>query len=86
MSSFAVIEKKMQGVGLSDAAINAFRHSVNVLESKQSMMIPEADIEPAEGIAEWETLVAATPEADAELLAQSVLIKLNGGLGTGMGL
>ena len=86
MSSFAVIEKKMQGVGLSDAAINAFRHSVNVLESKQSMMIPEADIEPAEGIAEWETLVATTPEADAELLAQSVLIKLNGGLGTGMGL
>ena len=86
MSSFAVIEKKMQGVGLSDAAINAFRHSVNVLESKQSMMIPETDIEPAEGIAEWETLVAATPEADAELLAQSVLIKLNGGLGTGMGL
>ena len=86
MSSFAVIEKKMQGVGLSDAAINAFRHSVNVLESKQSMMIPEADIEPAEGIAEWEALVAATPEADAELLAQSVLIKLNGGLGTGMGL
>lgn len=86
MSSFAVIEKKMQGVGLSDAAINAFRHSVNVLESKQSMMIPEADIEPAEGIAEWETLVAAAPEADAELLAQSVLIKLNGGLGTGMGL
>lgn len=86
MSSFAVIEKKMQGVGLSDAAINAFRHSVNVLESKQSMMIPEADIEPAEGVAEWETLVATTPEADAELLAQSVLIKLNGGLGTGMGL
>ncbi len=86
MSSFAVIEKKMQGVGLSEAAINAFRHSVNVLESKQSMMIPEADIEPAEGIAEWEALVAATPEADAELLAQSVLIKLNGGLGTGMGL
>lgn len=86
MSSFAVIEKKMQGVGLFDAAINAFRHSVNVLESKQSMMIPEADIEPAEGIAEWETLVATTPEADAELLAQSVLIKLNGGLGTGMGL
>ena len=86
MSSFAVIEKKMQGVGLSEAAINAFRHSVNVLESKQSMMIPEADIEPAEGIAEWEALVASTPEADAELLAQSVLIKLNGGLGTGMGL
>lgn len=86
MSSFDAIESKMRGVGLSDAAIGAFRHSVNVLESKQSMMIPESDIEPAEGVAEWEALVAATPEADAALLAQSVLIKLNGGLGTGMGL
>ena len=86
MSCFDAIERKMRGVGLSDAAIGAFRHSVNVLESKQSMMIPEADIEPAEGVAEWEALVAATPEADAALLAQSVLIKLNGGLGTGMGL
>ena len=86
MSSFEAIESKMRGVGLSDAAIGAFRHSVNVLESKQSMMIPESDIEPAEGVAEWETLVAATPEADAALLAQSVMIKLNGGLGTGMGL
>lgn len=86
MSSFDAIEKKMRGVGLSDAAIGAFRHSVNVLESKQSMMIPEADIMPAEGVAEWESLVAATPEADAALLAQAVMIKLNGGLGTGMGL
>lgn len=86
MSSFAVIEEKMRGVGLSDAAIRAFEHSVNVLVSKQSMMIPEADIVPAEGVAEWEDLVAATPEADAALLAQAVMIKLNGGLGTGMGL
>ena len=86
MSSFDCIEAKMKGVGLSEAAINAFRHSVNVLESKQSMMIAEADIAPADNVAEWEALVAATPEADAAMLAQTVLIKLNGGLGTGMGL
>ena len=86
MSSFDIIESKMQGVGLSGAAISAFRHSVQVLESKQSMLIPEEDIQPAEGVADWEELVAATPAADAELLAQSVLIKLNGGLGTSMGL
>ena len=86
MSRFEVIEKKMRGVGLSAAAIDAFRHSVQVLESKQSMLIPESDIVPAEGVADWEALVGATPAADAELLAQAVLIKLNGGLGTGMGL
>ncbi len=86
MADFAAIEEKMKSVGLSTAAIEAFRHSVGVLESQQSMLIPEADIMPAEGVADWDALVAATPEADAALLAQAVLIKLNGGLGTSMGL
>lgn len=86
MSSFELIARKMKAVGLSDAAISAFRHSVQVMESKQSMMIPESDIVPAEGVADWQELISATPAADAELLAQSVLIKLNGGLGTSMGL
>ncbi len=86
MSSFDIIESKMKDAGLSGAAINAFRHSVQVLESKQSMLIPEGDIQPAEGVADWEELVAATPAAGADLLAQAVLIKLNGGLGTSMGL
>lgn len=84
--SFETIERKMQGVGLSRAAIDAFRHSVGVLTSEQSMMIPETEIEPARDVADWDALVAATPEADAALLAQAVLVKLNGGLGTGMGL
>ena len=84
--NFDIIEQKMQGVGLSRAAIDAFRHSVGVLTSNQSMMIPETEIEPARDVADWDALVAATAEADAALLAQAVLVKLNGGLGTGMGL
>ena len=56
--NFDVIERKMQGVGLSRAAIDAFRHSVNVLTSEQSMMIPEIEIEPARDVADWEELVA----------------------------
>lgn len=83
---FSVIAQKMQSVGLSSAAIDAFRHSVQVLCSQQSMLIPESEIEPARDVAEWETLVSATAPAGAELLGQSVIIKLNGGLGTGMGL
>lgn len=84
--NFDSIERKMQGVGLSRAAIDAFRHSVGVLTSDQSMMIPETEIEPACDVADWDALVASTPEADAALLSQAVLVKLNGGLGTGMGL
>lgn len=86
MSSFDAIESKMEAVGLSRAAIDAFHHCVNVLESKQSMMIPEDEISPADNIADWDTLVSESPAADAELLSQAVLIKLNGGLGTSMGL
>ena len=84
--NFDTIEQKMQGVGLSRAAIDAFRHSVGVLTSNQSMMIPDTECEPARDVADWDALVAATAEADAALLAQAVLVKLNGGLGTGMGL
>lgn len=86
MNDFDVIERKMEAAGLSQAAIGAFRHSVNVLTSQQSMMIPESEIAPADDVADWETLTASAPEADAALLGQAVLIKLNGGLGTGMGL
>ncbi len=86
MSRFDAIESKMEAVGLSRAAVDAFRHCVDVLESKRSMMISEAEIMPADNIADWDTLVAQSPAADAELLSQSVLIKLNGGLGTSMGL
>ncbi len=86
MKSFDAIERKMYSVGLSQAAVDAFRHSVEVLTSDRSMLIPESDICPAQDVAQWEELVAATPEADAALLAQTVLVKLNGGLGTSMGL
>lgn len=86
MVNFDLIEKKMQSVGLPLAAIEAFRHSVKVLTSNESMMISEQDIEPARDVADWDELVAKTSEADAAMLAQTVVLKLNGGLGTGMGL
>lgn len=83
---FSAIEEKMQGVGLSRAAIEAFRHSVRVLTSNESMLIAEDEIAPAEGVEDWENLVAQTEPADAAMLQQTVVVKLNGGLGTSMGL
>lgn len=77
---------KMEEHGLSQAAIRAFLHGVTALRSHAKMALPEADITPATGLPEWEQLVADTPPASPEMLAQSVVIKLNGGLGTGMGL
>ena len=84
--SDTLIIRKMQQEGLSQAAISMFLHSVQELRRHANMQVPEADIRPAEGLPVWEELVAATESADAALLRETALIKLNGGLGTSMGL
>ena len=48
-------------------------------------MIPETAITPAEGLPSLED-ISTDHTLDRSLLSQSVVIKLNGGLGTGMGL
>jgi UDP-N-acetylglucosamine pyrophosphorylase len=85
MGNFAAFEQKMTAAGMGDAAIRAFRRNYESLLRKETGMIPEDSIAPAEGLASLESLATTTP-ADAALLAQAVVIKLNGGLGTSMGL
>ncbi len=86
MKDFSAIEQKMESAGLSRAAIEAFRHSVETVESGVSGLVPESDILPAEGVEDWESLRAGVPAAPREVLSRTVVIKLNGGLGTSMGL
>ena len=81
----AIVEK-MEQAGLPQAAVRAFLHAVEGLQKKAGMQVSEAEISPASGLPEWEELVAATQPAGPELLGQTVIIKLNGGLGTSMGL
>lgn len=71
---------------MSQAAIRAFLHGVDELRRQAKMVVSEEEIAPATDLPEWDELVANTPAAGAELLGQTVLIKLNGGLGTSMGL
>ena len=85
MADFDAFESKMTAAGMGDAAIRAFRRNYEALRRNETGMIPEDSISPAEGLASFEE-IAASGEADPLLLAQSVVIKLNGGLGTGMGL
>lgn len=84
MGNFAAYQKKMSAAGMGDAAIRAFRRNYESLLRNESGMIPEDSIEPAQNLASLESL-PSTP-ADAALLSQAVVIKLNGGLGTSMGL
>ena len=85
MGNFAAFAQKMTAAGMGDAAIRAFRRNYEALLRQETGMIPEASIAPVENLASLENL-AAGATADAGLLRQVVVIKLNGGLGTGMGL
>src|SRR5215211_7900632 len=73
--------EKMQRERVPDAAIATFRHYYEQLEAGESGMIPEDAIEPVRELTDADEL----PERDAPL-DQAVVIKLNGGLGTSMGM
>ncbi len=73
----------MRAAGVMEAAIGAFRHNYEALCREETGLIPEEAIRPAEGLAVFEP---GSAEFDPALLAQTVVIKLNGGLGTSMGL
>ena len=85
MGNFTAFENKMMAAGMGDAAIRAFRRNYEALLRNESGLISEDSIEPAAALPTLESL-SATPPADAALLGQAVVIKLNGGLGTSMGL
>jgi UDP-N-acetylglucosamine pyrophosphorylase len=85
MANFTAFEQKMAAAGMGDAAIRAFRRNYEALLRQETGLIPEDDISPATGLASLDSLAATAP-ADAALLSQAVVIKLNGGLGTSMGL
>lgn len=90
-TAFAPFRKKMEAVGLSEYAITAFAHNYRALEGNGSGCIDEASIRPARNLPRLEKIKEdGSSEADegnrARLLEETVVIKLNGGLGTGMGL
>merc|ERR1740138_1797801 len=73
----------MKKDGCNEAAINAFKYTFGVLCSGKSTMIPESELDKVDELPELEKL-DITP--DPSLLKDTLVLKLNGGLGTGMGL
>eukprot|EP00308_Calcidiscus_leptoporus_P004404 CAMPEP_0119397332 /NCGR_PEP_ID=MMETSP1334-20130426/140279_1 /TAXON_ID=127549 /ORGANISM="Calcidiscus leptoporus, Strain RCC1130" /LENGTH=493 /DNA_ID=CAMNT_0007421171 /DNA_START=63 /DNA_END=1545 /DNA_ORIENTATION=+ len=82
MDKWLEYESKMKAEGLNDEAIAAFKYTFTKLTSGESLMIGEAAIKPVASLPQYESLT----KEDASLLTQTVMLKLNGGLGTGMGL
>jgi UTP--glucose-1-phosphate uridylyltransferase len=73
--------EKMRREGLPDAAIDTFRHYYEQLAEGETGMLPESDIEPVENVQQLDDLPAGDPPLD-----EAVVLKLNGGLGTSMGM
>ena len=80
-----MIEAKMRAGGVTGATIGAFLAAVEKVAAGERGQIPEATIEPVAELPALASLPPAGPESGA-LLNQLAVIKLNGGLGTGMGL
>jgi UTP--glucose-1-phosphate uridylyltransferase len=82
---FAPFEQRMRREGLSQVVIDNFRHYYGVLAGGSVGQIAEADIAPVEsatGIGQ----IAGYRAAGQQALRRAAVLKLNGGLGTSMGL
>lgn len=75
----------MRAEGLPDVAIDTFRRYHAQLSAGATGLLPERDLVPLDDVADAERL-PDTASAGREALARTVVIKLNGGLGTSMGL
>jgi UTP--glucose-1-phosphate uridylyltransferase len=73
--------EKMRREGIADAAVDTFAHYYEQLRAGETGMLPEDSIEPVDEVAEFADL----PEEDGPL-ERAVVLKLNGGLGTSMGM
>jgi UTP--glucose-1-phosphate uridylyltransferase len=75
---------KMQADGVDPVAIEVFSHYYRLVESGETGMVPESTIDPLDMDALAD--VEVTDDAAAQAIRRTVVIKLNGGLGTSMGL
>lgn len=82
---FAACAAKMRAAALPEVAIRSFRAHYAQLLSGATGFIPEAAAGPVESLPEARDLAGFAPAGRAAL-DRAVVIKLNGGLGTSMGL
>ncbi|WP_435768443.1 UTP--glucose-1-phosphate uridylyltransferase [Nocardioides sp. SYSU DS0651] len=83
-SGLELARAKMLDAGVDPVAIETFAHYYRLLQHGETGLIPESTIEPVdmESLAD----VEVSDEAAADAIGTTVAIKLNGGLGTSMGM
>jgi len=86
VEQFAPFRARMRAEALPELFIETFRHYYAQLLAGETGLIPEETIEPVRELPDAEKLPERLAGVGAEHLPQTVFIKLNGGLGTSMGL
>jgi UTP--glucose-1-phosphate uridylyltransferase len=77
--------EKMRRAGAGEAAIATFSHNHERLLAGDVGVLPESELEPVEELPSFDRL-PQDEEGAAKAVGTAVVIKLNGGLGTSMGL
>lgn len=83
---FAPFAQRMRAEGLPEIFIDLFAHYYAHLTAGETGMIPEASIEPVASLPDVEALPERLAALGERALERTAVIKLNGGLGTSMGL
>lgn len=83
--ALAAAQAKMHADGVSQAAIDVFSHYFGELAAGATGLIPESDISPLPAPPSLDDIEVDDASA-REALAHTAVIKLNGGLGTSMGM
>ncbi len=78
-------EDLMTKAGVHASAIAVFAHSYRMLASGETGMLAESDLEPIDSLPRLDDL-ETDQEAARVALRQTAVVKLNGGLGTSMGM
>jgi len=84
--NFVPFAERMRGEDLPEIAIRTFELYYRQLAEGVTGMIPEAEISPIDDLPDMEAFPPETTARGEEALPRTVMLKLNGGLGTGMGL
>ncbi|MFO7965933.1 MAG: UTP--glucose-1-phosphate uridylyltransferase [Desulfobacterales bacterium] len=77
---------RMKNEGIPDLIIDHFKFYYRKLYDGETGLIPESDLLPVTSLDDAETFPAEYRETGEAALPKTVIIKLNGGLGTSMGM
>jgi len=85
VTGLAAAQAKMRDAQVAEAAIGTFSRLYSLAESGASGYVREADVEPVTDLPKLAD-IQVDPQIAADALARTAVIKLNGGLGTSMGM